>query len=1004
MALPPPPAEFLSMNVQPIGAQGASAEVSEEGAFADVVAELMQEQFDSTVAVQRFANICQDNAAALREQAVQQQNRAARALRLQEQAAALEAEAATWQLLWHLHGARDAAFPAGSGGQPAPGGGRELTVAQRAAAILCEKEKLNWVARVVAWLEALAGEALDRSEEAAVRGGGSGARFARGEGVPRETRQRLEHRPAPGLGRAAADAVVTELDPDAPTRQGRRWVESNVKDEERLTRHLFRLLRCGRTEAARQLCHEVGQPWRSASLGCGGGLGLIPLGAAAEMAEARSVEECNEELASEIELGSGTLRALWRWACYQASERIGQQSSGQMEAAVYGALAGNVERILPACASWQDATWALSRSWLEAEVDAALEVPAADEGISLEALISTAGNASADIDVLGEGVSVGHGKWPLDKLVKQLPRSFEDVFGAAARFVPAGSRPDAGDPSTQQRIVQMELIRGPQRRRHLLVDLLPSWVTPAVEEMAGDLGDELPQPARAEPKVAAGALRFAAHLGLVMSALGLVPAPYDTRASIRHRTLQDSVNALLQLYLMHLIDSGQHALIPLYACHLRADVRREVYGLFLSLLTASADMDACVRAFEEGSLWFGAWAEAGRGDMPPTEMVHIVEQAAEKSRWGIKGGPLLRAAAARWLWFSPATLGAAAAHTNQLLREFALGPAAGAAAAAAALLQLLPQEVRSALEQGTAEELEGYGDELAAPMLELRAWAAYFGADRLYRDWLELHRHLVTERPMPPSAEDRQLLRARGSAALQALLAAVTDQLLLYIAPESSPDLGPQTFTVFVTEQPGAEAAEEVVSGQEYLTLAPEDAAALAAELNRAFAAALAPAAGQETPELFGLRIEARSAAQQPLPGGEVGTPLQGVVQVDAHCGLPEGLPALTQLLADALKGALPGCHRPLQAVNLFGPDSAQAALCQSVCYPRLLLRCAELREALVALGEPGTTGEEVVRLVAGGGGNADALSRYFSPAELQQLLELERRAIVSAKANAVTS
>ena len=36
------------------------------------------------------------------------------------------------------------------------------------------------------------------------------------------------------------------------------------------------------------------------------------------------------------------------------------------------------------------------------------------------------------------------------------------------------------------------------------------------------------------------------------------------------------MNALLQLYLVHLIDSGQHALLPLYACHLRADVRREV--------------------------------------------------------------------------------------------------------------------------------------------------------------------------------------------------------------------------------------------------------------------------------------------------------------------------------------------------------------------------------------------------------------------------------------------
>lgn len=42
---------------------------------------------------------------------------------------------------------------------------------------------------------------------------------------------------------------------------------------------LFRLLRCGRLEAARQLCHHVGQPWRAASLESNGGMGLTPLGA-----------------------------------------------------------------------------------------------------------------------------------------------------------------------------------------------------------------------------------------------------------------------------------------------------------------------------------------------------------------------------------------------------------------------------------------------------------------------------------------------------------------------------------------------------------------------------------------------------------------------------------------------------------------------------------------------------------------------------------------------------
>lgn len=40
--------------------------------------------------------------------------------------------------------------------------------------------------------------------------------------------------------------------------------------------------------------------------------------------------------------------------------------------------------------------------------------------------------------------------------------------------------------------------------------------------------------------------------------------------------VQDSANALLQLYMMHLIDSGQHQLLPVYACHMRADIRHEV--------------------------------------------------------------------------------------------------------------------------------------------------------------------------------------------------------------------------------------------------------------------------------------------------------------------------------------------------------------------------------------------------------------------------------------------
>ncbi len=66
------------------------------------------------------------------------------------------------------------------------------------------------LARVVAWLEHRAGQALDRAEAAAQRSGGSGARFARDEGVPLSTLR--------ALGRPGAAGLVSELDPDAPTR------------------------------------------------------------------------------------------------------------------------------------------------------------------------------------------------------------------------------------------------------------------------------------------------------------------------------------------------------------------------------------------------------------------------------------------------------------------------------------------------------------------------------------------------------------------------------------------------------------------------------------------------------------------------------------------------------------------------------------------------------------------------------------------------------------------
>lgn len=61
--------------------------------------------------------------------------------------------------------------------------------------------------------------------------------------------------------------------------------------------------------------------------------------------------------------------------------------------------------------------------------------------------------------------------------------------------------------------------------------------------------------------------------------------------------------------------------------------------------------------------------------------------------------------------------------------------------------------------------------------------------------------------------------------------------------------------------------------------------------------------------------MQAHSAAQRVLPGGSLGEPLEGAIEIAASCSLAEGLPSIARLLADAIKGRLPGSPRPLQVI-----------------------------------------------------------------------------------------
>jgi len=108
-------------------------------------------------------------------------------------------------------------------------------------------------------------------------GGGSGALggqaamfddFAANECVWRATGNALDAA-ATTDGRGAA--LTRCLDPDGPTRTHAALHPTNADSEQRLCAAVWRLVRAGMVDAARDLCVRAGQPWRAASLGAASG-------------------------------------------------------------------------------------------------------------------------------------------------------------------------------------------------------------------------------------------------------------------------------------------------------------------------------------------------------------------------------------------------------------------------------------------------------------------------------------------------------------------------------------------------------------------------------------------------------------------------------------------------------------------------------------------------------------------------------------------------------------
>jgi len=206
---------------------------------------------------------------------------------------------------------------------------------------------------VKTWLEEAADHAQSdvnsMAEELEKRSGRSGGLWLNGW---METREKIKNAKRMRLGEGSSldvrrsdnnDLLVSELDPDAPSRQKRKLEKGDTFAERSLWMTCWEMLRRGKSwDEICHWCSERNQSWRAISMG----------------------------LAAEKQVGmSGSApaaEALWRRMCYIAAK---SSNADEYEAAVYGLLSGDHETVQKVCKTWDDLLFAHYNSSLKARYD-----------------------------------------------------------------------------------------------------------------------------------------------------------------------------------------------------------------------------------------------------------------------------------------------------------------------------------------------------------------------------------------------------------------------------------------------------------------------------------------------------------------------------------------------------------------------------------------------------------------------------------------------------------
>ncbi|KAJ2159003.1 Nucleoporin nup84 [Coemansia sp. RSA 552] len=160
----------------------------------------------------------------------------------------------------------------------------------------------------------------------------------------------------------SSDQTVTEIDPDATSRQQKELAPEDAEYEAGLLRTLYEYVRRGRAGNAMDLCAESDEPWRAASLKGG----LFWRDPRLEPDTDMPVDGEGADDVRPVFTAGNINRALWKHSCAALAH---DESNDLYERALYAALSGRLDEVLLVSETWEDFVWAHVNTMIEDRID-----------------------------------------------------------------------------------------------------------------------------------------------------------------------------------------------------------------------------------------------------------------------------------------------------------------------------------------------------------------------------------------------------------------------------------------------------------------------------------------------------------------------------------------------------------------------------------------------------------------------------------------------------------